>query len=88
MSIKRKIVNILDSNAFFIVFGLSGVFILIYMDLNRNVKVTMCENKGVTTYIGKMKPPTKLKLGECNEVIITNSEYYELRTVIKHKSNL
>jgi hypothetical protein len=87
MSIKKKITNVLESNAFFIVFGLSGVALLIYMDLNRKVNVTMCEDSGITTYFSRVKPPEMLKFGSCKTISMKNSKYYELKSVVKYNYN-
>jgi|11_taG_2_1085331.scaffolds.fasta_scaffold01559_5 hypothetical protein len=71
------------SEKFSIVCFLLLVVFLVWLDLNNEVKVTVCESGGLTTYVGKMEPGDRLKLGKCSLHSMFNSEYYELKRMMK-----
>ena len=59
------------------------VVFLIWLDLNNEVKVVVCESGGLTTYLSKIEPSDRLMFGECSEHTMFNREYYELRSMMK-----
>jgi len=56
---------------------------LVYFDYNGEVDVTICENGGLTTYVGRVEPSGKLNFGECRTDNMIRGKYYELRQMMK-----
>lgn len=60
-----------------------GVIIIGFMNYyySEVVTVYLCSNKeGLTTYVGKRAPDTRLKVGSCEMVKMTNLEVHNLRS--------
>ena len=73
----------MTSEGYAVLAFLALCFGLIYMDLNREVSVHLCESDGVSTYVSVNAPPQELSFGECHEEVMLKERYLTLRQVMK-----
>ena len=57
--------------------------LLLYLDLTRVVEVHICDSQGVTQYVNLNPRPDLLNVGDCKVVEMSNSDYYELKRLMK-----